>query len=114
MAEPTTVNPGAVSTTAEGMHKAAGFLTETASTAKGALQSVGDGLAALKATWTGQASMAFDAAVQDWMSECKVIMDKLTEMIVIMQGNQKVIVSGEESNNQIAASIATGPGLSGL
>lgn len=104
----------AVSTTTPGMQKAASFLGETAGVAKQGVQSVGDGLAALKSTWTGDASMAFDASMQRWMNDCKFIMDKLYEMVELMNGNRQVINAGEEANAQAATNIAVGPGLSGL
>lgn len=104
----------AVSTTTEGMQKAASFLGETAAVAKHGVQTVDGGLTALKITWTGEASVAFDSAMRAWINDCKFIMGKLTEMIEVMNGNRQVIAAGEQANTQIAAKIPVGPGLSGL
>lgn len=104
----------AVSTTTPGMQAAAGHLANTQSVAKGGVESVSGALASLKSTWTGDASMAFDSSMRAWFDDCQVIVNKLGEMIEVMNGNRKVIASGEEVNTQTATSIPVGPGLSGL
>ncbi|MEV0058111.1 WXG100 family type VII secretion target [Saccharopolyspora sp. NPDC050389] len=103
-----------VSTTTPGMLQAAGHLANTQSMAKGGVQSVGDALAALKSTWTGDASMAFDSSMRAWMDDCQFIVNKLGEMIEIMNGNRQAITVGEQANAETAAGIPTGPGLQGL
>ncbi|MFB9909019.1 WXG100 family type VII secretion target [Allokutzneria oryzae] len=105
---------GPVSTTTPGMLKAAGHLANTQSVAKGGVSSVADALAALKSTWTGDASLAFDSSMKAWMDDCTFIVNKLGEMIEVMNGNRQVITAGEQDNTQIAGSIPVGPGLPGL
>lgn len=103
-----------VSTTTPGMRQAADRLTSTQGVAKGGVQSVGDELAALKSTWTGDASMAFDSSMRAWMDDCQFIVNKLGEMIEIMNGNRQAITVGEQANVETAARIPAGPGLQGL
>ncbi|MGI5499187.1 WXG100 family type VII secretion target [Lentzea sp. CA-135723] len=104
----------AVSTTTPGMQQAAGHLANTQSTARQGVQNVGDALAALKSTWTGDASIAFDSSMKAWMDDCQVIVTKLGEMIEVMNGNRQVITAGENANTEVAAAIPTGPGLDGM
>lgn len=103
-----------VSTTTPGMQQAAGHLANTQSVAKSGVQSVGDTIAALRSTWTGDASIAFDTSMRAWMDDCRFIVNKLGEMIEVMNGNRQVISAGESSNAETAASIPVGPGLAGL
>jgi WXG100 family type VII secretion target len=93
------------------MLQAAGHLANTQSVAKSGAQSVGDSLAALKSTWSGDASMAFDSSMQAWMNDCTIIVNKLGEMIELMNGNRQAITVGEEANTQVAANIPVGVGL---
>lgn len=104
----------AVSTTTPGMQQAAGHLGNTQNVASRGVQTVGDALAALKGTWTGDASSAFDVSMKAWMDDCQFIVKKLGEMIEVMHGNRQVITSGESNNTQVASAIPVGPGLAGL
>jgi WXG100 family type VII secretion target len=103
-----------VSTTTPGMQQAAGHLANTQSVAKGGVQSVSDAIAALKSTWTGDASVAFDNSMKAWMDDCSIIVNKLGEMIEVMNGNRQAISAGESSNTETAGRIPVGPGLAGL
>jgi WXG100 family type VII secretion target len=103
-----------VSTTTPGMQQAAGHLANTQSVARSGVQSVGDSLSALKSTWTGDASLAFDSSMRAWMDDCQFIVNKLGEMIEVMNGNRQVITAGEQANAETASQIPVGPGLTGL
>ncbi|WP_170156033.1 WXG100 family type VII secretion target [Umezawaea tangerina] len=103
-----------MSTTTPGMLAAAGHLADTQSVAKKGVATITDSLTALKSTWIGDASTAFDSAMCAWMDDCKFIVGKLGEMIDVMNGNQKVIAAGEQANTQQASRIPTGPGLAGI
>ncbi|WP_082373264.1 WXG100 family type VII secretion target [Nocardia sp. NRRL S-836] len=103
-----------VSTTTPGMQAAAGHLGSTQSVAKNGVQTVSGALDTLKSTWTGDASAAFDTSMRAWMDDCTFIVNKLGEMIEVMNGNRQVITAGESSNTETASSIPVGPGLAGL
>ncbi|MFI9005946.1 WXG100 family type VII secretion target [Actinosynnema sp. NPDC053489] len=103
-----------VSTTTPGMQQAAGHMANTQSVARNGVQTVGDSLAALKLTWTGDASMAFDSSMKSWMDDCQFIVNKLGEMIELMNGNRQLINAGEDANRAVASQIPVGPGLAGL
>jgi WXG100 family type VII secretion target len=96
------------------MQQAAGHLANTQSVARSGVQSVGDSLSALKSTWTGDASLAFDSSMRAWMDDCQFIVNKLGEMIEVMNGNRQVITAGEQANAETASQIPVGPGLTGL
>ncbi|WP_165777681.1 WXG100 family type VII secretion target [Amycolatopsis antarctica] len=100
-----------VSTTTPGMQQAAGHMANTQATAKQGMSSVADSLAALKSTWTGDASIAFDNSMKLWMDDCSVIVQKLGEMIEVMHGNRQTITAGEQTNAEAAGNIPVGPGL---
>ena len=103
-----------VSTTTPGMLATAGHLADTQGVAKNGVATITDSLSALKSTWTGDASLAFDSAMRAWMDDCQFIVQKLGEMIDVMNGNHKVIVAGEQANTEQASHIAAGAGLEGL
>ncbi|MFD9698136.1 WXG100 family type VII secretion target [Lentzea sp. NPDC059081] len=102
------------STTTPGMLTAAGYLTDTKGVASKGMATVHDQLAALSATWTGEAHMAFDSAMQEWFKDCKFIIDRLEDMIQLMHGNRKTIMTGEQANVDQVSQLQFGPGLAGL
>lgn len=102
---------GSVSTTTPGMQQAAGHMQGTKATADSGVSSVAGALAALKATWKGEASGAFDGSMNAWLSDCRYISTKLNEMIEVMHRNRQVITSGEAYNTQAAAAIPVGHGM---
>jgi WXG100 family type VII secretion target len=96
------------------MLQAATHLGNTQSTARSGVSQVNEELALLRGTWTGDASAAFDRSMAAWLADCQVIIQKLGEMIEVMNGNRQVITAGEASNTEAAAGIPVGPGLQGL
>ncbi|MFI5735654.1 WXG100 family type VII secretion target [Kribbella sp. NPDC051587] len=101
----------AVSTTTPGMAQAAGHLATTQGVATNGLNNVNGELAELKATWTGDASAAFDNSMKAWQDDCQMIINKLREMQEVLHGNRKIITQGEQQNTQTAGQIPTGPGI---
>lgn len=105
---------GPMSTTTPGMQQAAVHFASTHSMASSGVKGVADALAALKSTWSGEASLAFDGSMKAWMADCSFIMKRLESMIDLMHGNRKVIIEGESANTDLAKNIPVGPGLPGL
>jgi WXG100 family type VII secretion target len=103
-----------VSTTTPGMQQAARHLADTQGVARNGVTTVSDSLSALRSTWTGDASAAFDSSMRSWMDDCQFIVKKLGEMIDVMDGNRQAITAGEQDNVQQASQIPVGPGLAGL
>lgn len=102
---------GTTSTTLPGMQKAEGAMTTAQATAKSGVSNVQGQLSALKSTWTGDSSVAFDGSMTTWINDCNIIGNKLGEMIEIMRGNRQVISAGEEVNEDIARNLPVGAGM---
>ncbi|HEX7307618.1 WXG100 family type VII secretion target [Lentzea sp.] len=100
-----------MSTTTPGMHRAAIYLGDTQAVARRGISHVNDALSMLRGNWTGEASASFDRSMTSWMSDCQHIIQKLGEMIQVMESNRQVITAGERANADTARGIPTGPGL---
>ncbi|MFD9698167.1 WXG100 family type VII secretion target [Lentzea sp. NPDC059081] len=96
------------------MLTAAACLDETHHFVVRSMTMVGNAFATLKTTWTGEASDAFDSAMNDWIADCAFIAMKLGEMADIMNGNRQAIETGEQNNIAHACSLPTGQGLAGM
>lgn len=96
------------------MLQAAGHLGSTQSVARNGMNTVSGALASLKSTWSGDASIAYDTSMKAWLDDCTLIVNKLGEMIEMMNGNRQVITAGEQANADTAARIPVGAGGGGL
>ncbi|HEX7305453.1 WXG100 family type VII secretion target [Lentzea sp.] len=103
-----------MSTTTPGMQQAEGYLASTQSTATKGVSQVREMLDVLRSSWTGDASGAFAKSMDDWLTDCRFISQKLGEMVELMKGNRQAITSGESTNVERASAIPVGPGLQGL
>ncbi|WP_166657976.1 WXG100 family type VII secretion target [Actinokineospora alba] len=101
-----------MSTTTAGMLKAAEYLEAMQANVRKGIQDVDTELAVLNAAWTGSASLQFQAAMQAWKDDCQKIHDKLGQMVDMMHGNRKSIMTTEESMTEAARGVVpVGPGL---
>jgi len=94
--------PNGVSVDTEGMVRATAKLQETSTEATTHLRSVNGQMAALQATWTGEASLRFGQAMNDWETNFLTVIQKLDHMIEVMTGN----ASSYDQTADEAAAIA--------
>jgi WXG100 family type VII secretion target len=99
-----------------GMARAAQLFQDASSQAIGQLNSINTEMAALQATWRGDASLRFSEAMNSWEEEFQVIIRKLNGMVEAMGGNAQDYNTQSEQAANIATAWATGggSGLSGL
>lgn len=106
---------GTQSVTTEGMLKAADMFSETANTVKGYLNQVRQTVDDLISTWAGQSGQGFYLAMQEWSSDCNVILKELNDMAGVMKGDavdhQQVDDDAQNYTRQISQADQ---GLAGL
>lgn len=101
-----------VSVDTAGMARAASLFEGASSQAITQLNSINSEMAALQATWTGQASVRFSQAMNDWEGNFLVIVRRLNDMISAMGGNAQDYARQADEAASIADSWSTG--LDGL
>ncbi|MGM1060044.1 WXG100 family type VII secretion target [Saccharothrix sp. Mg75] len=97
-----------ISTTTPGMLRAAGYFENTQAVAQQGVQSVDDVLNLMRASWSGEAFLAYRGSMTAWFDDCKVIITSLGEMINLVHNQSVVTTRGEDGNTQIAASMPMG------
>lgn len=101
-----------VSTTEEGMQKAAQEFSNKATEFTGLLQAVNSQMAALQVSWTGQASMGFNQAMDSWEAAFQRVIGELINMLEVMEVTTKGYMSAEDEASGTAQSFATAlPGV---
>lgn len=101
-----------VSTTEEGMQKAAQEFSNKATEFNGLLQSVNSQMAALQVSWTGQASMGFNQAMDNWEGAFQRVIGELINMLDVMGVTTKGYIAAEDEASGAAHSFATAlPGV---
>jgi WXG100 family type VII secretion target len=101
-----------VSVTTPGMKQACGQFESASSNATSQMQRVNSEMASLQASWTGDASVKFGQAMNDWEQQFGIIIKELNHMIEIMGGNANAYQSNEETAVNTASAWAGG--LSGM
>lgn len=99
------------STDTQGMRTAAGYIATTASNLQGQLSTVESAVSSLRSTWAGETARTYGTAIGAWLDEGHRIINLLSQMVEVLDGNRQVITSGEASNQTIAARIPSGSGL---
>lgn len=94
--------PNGVSVDTAGMTRAVSKLESTSTEATSHLRTVNGQMAALQASWTGEASQRFGQAMNDWENDFLIVIHKLDHMIEVMTGN----ASGYDQAADEAAAIA--------
>jgi WXG100 family type VII secretion target len=101
-----------VSVTTPGMKAACGNFETASSTATGQMQRVNSEMVTLQASWTGDASIKFGQAMNDWERQFDIIIRELNHMIEVMGGNANAYSANEETAVNTASAWAGG--LSGM
>ncbi len=101
-----------VSTTEPGMQRAAQEFSDKATVFTGSLQSVNSQMASLQATWTGQASMGFNQAMDSWEASFQRVINELITMLDVMGVTTKGYIAAEDTASSAAASFGAAlPGV---
>jgi WXG100 family type VII secretion target len=101
-----------VQTTEEGMQAAAQEFANSASDFTTKLQSVNTEMAALQASWDGQASNNFNAAMDSWEAAFQRVINELLGLLDAMGVNTKEYRAAEDTASESAASFGSAlPGI---
>jgi len=100
--------PNGVSVDTEGMVRATSKLESTSTEATTHLRTVNGQMAALQATWTGEASLRFGQAMNDWETDFLTVIHKLDHMIEVMTGNASSYDQAADEAAAVAGSWAGG------
>jgi WXG100 family type VII secretion target len=101
-----------VSTDVGGMGTARAHFEHTSSSFSSQLSSVNSQMAALQASWAGQASNQFNVAMDQWEAYFRTIIQALNGMVGTMGGNANLYQSQEESAAGVAQNFASAlPGV---
>lgn len=101
-----------VSTTEEGMQRAAQEFSNRATEFTGLLQSVNSEMAALQVSWSGQASMGFNQAMDNWEAAFQRVINELINMLEVMGVTTKGYIAAEDDAASAASSFAAAlPGV---
>ncbi|WP_433870169.1 WXG100 family type VII secretion target [Saccharopolyspora sp. CA-218241] len=104
-----------VQTASAGMQQAAQRFDSTAGEFNRDLQNVMSTISTLRSTWTGEASVAFNRAMDDWGRAFNVIIASLNDLSTNMVGNRSSYESTEADNVGAAGSAGnTIPSLPGV
>jgi WXG100 family type VII secretion target len=96
------VNSGSAS----GMKQACGQFESASSSATSQLERVNSEMASLQASWTGDASVKFGQAMNDWEQQFGVIIKELNRMIEIMGGSGANELTAVDSASAWAGGLA--------
>jgi WXG100 family type VII secretion target len=97
-----------VSIDTEGMTRAVNKLESTSTEASGHLRAVNGQMAALQASWTGDASLRFGQAMNDWEGDFLTVIHKLDHMIEVMTGNASSYDQAADDASAVAGNWAGG------
>jgi WXG100 family type VII secretion target len=101
-----------VSTTEEGMQQAAQEFSDKATEFTGLMQAVNSQMASLQVSWTGQASMGFNQAMDNWEAAFQRVINELLNMLEVMGVTTKGYIAAEDEASGAAQSFATAlPGV---
>ncbi|MGH3431424.1 MAG: WXG100 family type VII secretion target [Thermocrispum sp.] len=92
----------------DGMRRAGGLFEAASSQATSQKQSVNGEMAALAATWQGDASARYSQAMSEWEANFQIIINKLNEMVEVMGGNAQAYDTTSADNEAIAGGWNTG------
>ncbi|MET0491505.1 MAG: WXG100 family type VII secretion target [Actinoplanes sp.] len=96
-----------VGTTQEGMQNALKEFEGKSTQFSGTLQSVNTQMAALQASWDGNASSNFNGAMDSWEGGFRRVIDALNSMIESLGGNKQMYSAQEDDAASIASSFAS-------
>ncbi|MEV4703727.1 WXG100 family type VII secretion target [Couchioplanes caeruleus] len=101
-----------VQTTEQGMQAAAQEFSNRVTQFNGNLQSVNSQMAALQATWTGDASKGFNNAMDSWERSFQKVINELITMLDVMGVTTKGYREAENTAASAAQSFASAlPGV---
>jgi WXG100 family type VII secretion target len=101
-----------VRTTEEGMQTAAQEFANSASDFTQKLQNVNGEMATLQASWDGQASANFNAAMDAWEGAFQKVINELLGMLDAMGVNTKEYRAAEDTASEAATSFSSAlPGI---
>lgn len=101
-----------VETTEAGMQSAANEFASKAHEFTGYLRGVNTDMQTLQASWTGDASMKFNQAMDNWESAFQSVINQLLHMMDVMGVTTKGYRSAEDDAAQTAQSFAAAlPGV---
>ncbi|KAA5830113.1 WXG100 family type VII secretion target [Saccharopolyspora hirsuta] len=104
-----------VQTATPGMQQAAQHFSQTASDFTTQLRRVNTTMAALQASWHGEASQRFNVAMDNWELSFNKIIEKLLHMMEEMGVNTKAYVAAEDEATNVAQSFVSAlPPLPGV
>ncbi|MEY8039312.1 WXG100 family type VII secretion target [Saccharopolyspora cebuensis] len=104
-----------VQTASAGMQQAAQRFDSTAAEFSRDLQNINSTISTLRSTWTGDASMQFNRAMDRWGAAFSTIITSLNTLSTNMVGNQRNYVSTEGDATGVANSAGNAiPPLPGV
>lgn len=96
-----------VSTTEQGMQRAAQEFSDKANIFNGQLRAVNGQMAILQATWTGQASQGFNQAMDNWENAFQKVINELLNMLEVMGVTTKGYQQSEDDAANVAQSFGS-------
>ncbi len=101
-----------VSTTEQGMQRAAQEFSDKAQSFTGQLRAVNGQMAILQSTWTGQASQGFNQAMDSWENSFQKVINELLNMLQVMGVTTKGYQQSEDDAANVAQSFGSAlPGV---
>ncbi|WP_067494989.1 WXG100 family type VII secretion target [Actinoplanes sp. TFC3] len=101
-----------VSTTEQGMQRAAQEFSDKATEFTSSLQAVNGQMSVLQSSWTGQASNGFNQAMDSWESSFQKVINELINMLDVMGVTTKGYVQAEDTAASTASSFGAAlPGV---
>lgn len=101
-----------VSTTEEGMRRAAQEFSDKATEFTGSLQAVNGQMAILQGSWTGQASAGFNQAMDSWETAFQRVINELIKMLDVMGTTTTGYLQAEDTASSTASSFGAAlPGV---
>ncbi|MEU5826077.1 WXG100 family type VII secretion target [Micromonospora tulbaghiae] len=101
-----------VSTTEEGMQRAAQEFSNKATEFTGQLRAVNGQMAILISSWTGQASQGFNQAMDNWENAFQRVINELLNMLEVMGVTTKGYQTAEDEASSVANSFGAAlPGI---
>ncbi|GIE19787.1 WXG100 family type VII secretion target [Winogradskya humida] len=101
-----------VSTTEQGMQRAAQEFSDKATEFTSSLQAVNSQMATLQGSWTGQASAGFNQAMDSWEGSFQRVINELINMLDVMGVTTKGYIQSEDTAASTANSFGAAlPGI---